>query len=210
MPNECILEQTAKRFGFVIDNELFNNFNLKLTHREPITVSVDYSCLDKKLQYDMALINGWDRKGIVELKGTETMVSEFNKANPGVREKLKEQYLSLGKLKPSPGGLYGHFMYNEVVFNAPPTMRYGKDVSYYSSEFKKLMFPRGFQSENDYYDVMHISIHYLFARDIFLTRNVKHFRTNELQQRFNDLAILTPCECVNLLNRCLTTLGRQG
>ena len=116
----------------------------------------------------------------------------------------------MGKLKPSTGALFGSFMFNEVVFNEPPTMRDGKDVSYYSSEFKKLMFPRGFQSANDFYDVMHISIHYLFARDIFLTRNVKHFKADDLQQRFNDLAILTPCECVNLLNRVLTTLGRQG
>lgn len=192
------------------DNELFKNFNLKLTHGEPITVSVDYSCLDKELQHDMVMINGWDRKGIVELKGTETMVSEFNKANPRVREKLKEQYLSLGKFKPSSGALFGSCMFNEVVFNEPPTMRNGKDVSYYFSEFKKLMFPRGFRSENDCYDVMHISIHYLFSRDIFLTRNVKHFVADELQQRFNDLAILTPCECVNLLNRVLHALGRQG
>lgn len=192
------------------DYELFNNFNLKLTHGEPITVSVDYSCLDKKLQHDMAMINGWDRKGIVDLKGTDIMVREFNRANPGVREKLKEQYLSLGKLKPSPGALYGRAMFNEVMFNAPPTTRDRKDVSYYFSEFKKMMFPRGFRSENDYYDAMHISIHYLFARDIFLTRNVKHFRVDELQQRFEDLAILTPYECVNLLNRVLTALGRQG
>lgn len=192
------------------DNELLKNFNLKLTRGEPITVSVDYSCLDKELQHDMVTINGWDRKGTVELKGTETMVSEFNKANPGVREKLKEQYLSLGKLKPSPGALFGRCVFNEVVFNEPPTMRDGKDVSYHFSEFKNLTFPRGFRSENDFYDVMHISIHYLFARDIFLTRNVKHFGADELQQRFKDLVILTPCECVNLLNRVLPVPGRQG
>ena len=86
MPNESILGQTAKSFVFMIDNELFKNFNLKLTHGEPITVSVDYSCLDKQLQHDMIIINGWDSEGIVELKGTETMVCEFNKANPGVQK----------------------------------------------------------------------------------------------------------------------------
>ena len=191
----------------MIDNGLLNNFNLKLTRREPITVTVDYSCLDKKPQDDMALIKGWDRKGIVELKGTESMVSEFNKANPGVREKLKEQYLSLGKLKPSPGALFGRSMFNEVMFNEGPTSRDGKDVSYYVAEFKKSMFPRGFRNENDYYDVMHIAIHYLFARDIFLTKNVKHFRANELQQRFKDLVILTPHEFVNLLNPYVSSLS---
>jgi hypothetical protein len=194
----------------VIDNELFKNFILKLTDEEPITVSVDYSCLDKVPQNDMVMLKDWARKGIVELKGTETMVSEFNKANPGVREKLKEQYLSLGKLKPSPGALFGRCVFGEVMFGEPSTMRDGKDVRYYSSEFKKSMFPRGCRSENDFYDIMHISIHYLFARDIFLTRNVKHFRADELRQQFKGLAVLTPCECVSLLNRVLTAAGRQG
>lgn len=181
----------------------------KLRFRKPVTVTVDFSCLDKVIQDDMRVIWGWD-KGIVELKAAKDMISEFDKANPNVKQKLKEQYLRLSKLKPSPGAILNQCMFNEVAFNEPPTTRDGKDVSYYFSEFKKLMFPEELRNENDFYDVMHISIHYLFVRDIFLTRNVKHFMADKLQQRFKNLAILTPCECVNLFNSVLPIVGRQG
>jgi len=154
------------------------------------------------MQDDMRVIWGWD-KGILELKAAEDMTSEFDKANPDVKQKLKEQYLRLSKLKPSPGASFDQCMFNEVAFDEPPTMRDGKDVNYYFAEFKKLMFPEGLRSENDFYDVMHISIHYLFSRDVFLTRNLRHFDPDKLQEKFKDLVILTPQQFLNLLNDAL-------
>lgn len=192
-------------------NELFECILNKLTHGKPIAITVDYSCLDKKQQPDMGPLWGWNREGIIELKGTKEMISEFDKASPSVREKLHEQYLRLDKIKPlpsHPGALFDALAFDEAAFDegvTPPTTRGGKDVSYYFSEFRGLMFPRGFQCENDSHDVMHISIHYLFSRDIFLTRNPRHFPEDRLQQRFEDLAVLTPDEFANLLNRVLSS-----
>ena len=181
---------------------LFECIISKLRSRKPVTVTVDFSCLDKVMQDDMRVIWGWD-KGILELKAADDMTSEFDKANPDVKKKLKEQHLRLSKLKPSPGALFNQCMFNEVAFNESPTTRDGKDVSYYFSEFKKLMFPEGLRNENDFYDVMHISIHYLFSRDVFLTRNLHHFGPDKLQEKFKDLVILTPQQLLNLLNDAL-------
>lgn len=61
------------------------------------------------------------------------------------------------------------------------------------------MFPKGFPSKNDFYDVMHISIPYLFSRDIFLTRNWHDFRADKLQEKFSDLLILTPQQLIIVL-----------
>jgi hypothetical protein len=203
-------------FGVMGDNELLEYINNKLTHGKPITVTADYSCLDKEQQPDMDTIWGWSEKGIIKLEGTEAMVKEFDRASPGVREKLEEQYLRLDKLKPlpgTPGASFNRAQFNRTPFNrggTPPTTRDGKDVNYYFSEFRRLMFPSGFHRESDSHDVMHISIHYLFARDIFLTKNPRHFPKDRLQQRFEDLAILTPDNFVNLFNRVLSSIKRQG
>jgi len=192
------------------DSELLAYISNKLTHETPVRLTADYSCLDKRQQPDMDTIWAWTGKGIVEMEGTEAMIKEFDRASPGVREKLMVQYLRLNKLKPSPGALPNQCAFNEVAFNEPPTTRDGNDVRYYFSEFKNLMFPGGLRQESDFHDVMHMSIHYLFARDIFLTKNPKHFPANRLQQRFDDLAILTPDEFVELFNRVLSTIKGQG
>jgi hypothetical protein len=186
----------------VQNKEPFENIISKLRFGKPVAVTVDFSCLDKVIQPDMKAVWDWD-KGILELKAAKDMISEFDKANPNVKQKLMEQYLRLSKLKPSPGAVFNQCMFNEVAFNEPPTTRDGKDVSYYFSEFKKLMFPAELGNENDFYDVMHISIHYLFSRDVFLTRNLRHFSPHELQKKFKDLVILTPQQLLNLLNDAL-------
>lgn len=165
-----------------------------------ITVTIDYSCIDKVQQNDMTTLRVWHNKGLVELKGTEAMIAEFDKANPGIKAKLEEQFLSFGKLKPRLGAVFNRSMFNNVTFNEAPTLRNGKDVLAYYAEFQQVMFPKGVQSKNDFYDVMHISVHYLFSRDVFLTRNVRHFRADKLQEKFGDLVILTPQQFIDLLN----------
>jgi len=187
------------------DHELLKWINDKLVNGEKLTVTVDYSCLDKVQQPDMSAIWSWNREGIIEITGTIELATEFDKASPGVREKLKDQYLPLDKLKPSPGAVFGECMFDEVVFDEPPTMREGKGVSHYFSEFRRLMFPAGLRNENDFHDVMHISIHYLFSRDVFLTRNLRHFNPRRLRERFKDLVVLTPEQLLDLLDSALGT-----
>jgi len=197
------------------DNELLELIISRLTNGKSITMTLDYSCLDKKQQPDMDPIWDWNRTGMIELKGTEELVREFDKAGPDIREKLEEQYLKLGKLKPSPGkpgAVLGLFMLGEAALGdlgVPPTMRDGKDVRHYFSEFSRLMFPEGFRRENDFHDVMHISIHYLFARDIFLTRNTRHFPADRLQQQFEGLTVLTPDKFVTLFSCAVSTIKGQ-
>ena len=52
--------------------------------------------------------------------------------------------------------------------------------------------------ENAYYDVMHVSTHYIFGRDIFLTKD-KDFDAEKLREKFEGLGILTPQECADTL-----------
>jgi hypothetical protein len=176
----------------------------RLAKRQPITITVEYSCLDKQGQReDMRMLNRWNDEGVVQLRGTAAMVAEFEKANPGVKERLEEQYSYLGKLTPLLGSDLGHFRLNRGALGVATTLRNGRDFLDYCSEFGQLMFPNGCGNPQDVYDVEHVSIHYLFARDIFITRNTHHFRAEELRQRFTDLVVMTPELCVHTLRMAL-------
>lgn len=172
----------------------------KLANKHQVTVTIDYSCIDKELQRDMATLRSRPYEGFVNMQGTEAMIAEFENVNPSVKAKLEEQFLSVRKLKPKSGALFNRRMFNSAAFNEAPTLRNGKDALDYFAEFQQVMFPKGFRSKNDSYDVMHISIHYLFSRDIFLTRNWHDFRADKLQEKFSDLVILTPQQLINVLN----------
>jgi len=174
----------------------------KLAKGQPITITVEYSCLDwpgpKK---DMITLNGWHDKGLVQLKATAAMIAEFEKANPGVKENLEEQYSCLAKLSPSFGTQLGHWRLGKGQLGMATTLRDGRDAFYYHAEFERIMFPNGCTKPQDVYDVEHIAVHYLFARDIFITRNTHHFRWADLRQRFTDLIVLTPEQCVEDLRK---------
>lgn len=184
------------------NREPFRNIISKLKSGRSVTVTVDFSCLDKLIQPDMEAVWGLN-KGILELKAAKDIVDEFDKANPNVKQKLMEQYLGLSKLKPSPGAVFGQCMFGEVAFNEPPTTRDEKDADYYFSEFRKLMFPRASHMESNFHDVRHISIHYLFCRDVFLTRNSHHFKPHKLQERFKDIVVLDPQQLLYLVSATL-------
>jgi len=186
---EAMSEQ--RKYTAIIDN--FRN-------RRLITITVDYSCIDKIKQEDMTLVRNYEKKGIIELKATLIMDDEFNKANTNVQSKLREQYLGLKKFKPSRGAIFNGFMFNELRFNAPPTLRDDKNGEYYFNEFAKIMFPSGIKNENDFYDVWHLAIHYIFQRNLFLTRNIRHFNNPRFSEKYVDLIILTPLELVSLLS----------
>jgi len=171
-----------------------------LRNRRLITITVDYSCLDKVKQQDMDILQNYEQRGVIELKAAITMDDEFNKANPDVQSRLREQYLGLEKIKPSPGAVFNGFMFNELPFNAPPTLRDGKDGEYYFNEFAKIMFPSGIKNENDFHDVWHLAIHFLFQRNLFLTRNIRHFNNPRFSEKYVDLIILTPLELASLLS----------
>jgi hypothetical protein len=174
----------------------------KLAKRQPITITVEYSCLDKQgQQEDMSMLKRWHDEGVVQLQGTEAMIAEFEKANPGVKEKLEGQYSCLAKLTPSFGTDLGHWRLGRGRLGVATTLRNGRDFFAYCREFEQLMFPNGCGKPQDVHDVEHISIHYLFARDMFITRNTHHFRAEELVRGFADLTVLTPGQCVDTLHK---------
>lgn len=180
----------------------YESLTEKLASRRPITITVEYSCLDRQgPKEDMIALKGWHEKGIVQLQGTEAMIAEFEKANPGVREKLEEQYSFLSKLHPSFGSELGRMRLGRAQLGMTTTLRHGKDALDYYREFERLVFPNGCGRAQDVHDVEHISIHYLFGRDVFITRNTRHFRAEEMRERFADLIVLTPSQCVEVLRR---------
>jgi len=185
----------------VSDSKLPERLANKLAAGQRITITVEYSCLDKVQQENMTTLRRWHDEGIVELQGTEAMIIEFEKTSPGVRARLEEQFLGLTKLRPEFGTELGHWALGVGALGMATTLRNGKDALDYHSEFQQIMFPKGYRTENDFYDVMHISIHYLFGRDIFITKNLKDFKVGKLRQKFNGLVILTPAECVDVLNK---------
>lgn len=184
----------------------------KLANRQKITVTTDYSCLDKCEQQDMATLRRWHDEGLIELQGTEAMIEEFERASPSVKAKLEQQYLGLEKLIPEFGTVLGSWRLGYSRLGEVGTLRDGKDALDYYSEFQELMFANfghvsSEQRVRNFRDVMHISIHYLFARDIFLTRNVRHFKADKLRRKFSDLVILTPKQCVDVLENATISRG---
>lgn len=174
---------------------------------ERITVTVDYSCLDKVKRNVMAELETWSKKGVIEMKGTEAMEIEFHERSPpSVRAKLKEQFGFYEKLVPMTSCALGEATLGRFGLGEMGTVREGKGIFDYDKEFQTAMFPDLYKlSENARkraaYDVMHISIHYVFGRDIFLTKNVKEFRSSRVKKKFPDLFVLTPEELVDLLER---------
>jgi hypothetical protein len=173
---------------------------------ERITITVDFSCLDKKQQPDMATLRQWQEDGLVEIRKAEEIENEFRQANPHVREKLKEQYFNIDPLRLEDPAIFGMARFDRATFDGEGTLRDGKRIDYYFKQFKDVMFPRfdRLSEENKkraFSDVMYVSTHYILERDIFLTRNIKHFAPKELRGKFPDLSILTPIECINCLKK---------
>ena len=177
---------------------------------ERITLTVDYGCLDKVKRNAMTKLENWSKKGIIEMKGTEAMEIEFHERSPpSVRAKLKEQFEFYEKLVPMTPAVLGKATLGRFALGEMGTVREGKDIFDCNKEFQTAMFPDlNKLSENARkraaYDIMHMSIHYIFKRDIFLTRNVKDFRSSRLKKKFPDLIVLTPKELVDLLERWKT------
>ena len=175
----------------------------KYANGDRITITVDFSCLDKKKQPDMAALIQWQENGLVQMSGAEEIIKEFERANPNVRERLEEQYLCIDPLLRQKPAIFNMVGFNEATFDGEGTTRNGKRIDYYFEKFKNAMFPdfgtlEARVNENALCDVWHVSTHYIFGRDIFLALD-KHFVPEKLSKKFPDLIILTPTECVNIL-----------
>ena len=177
----------------------------KYASGERITITVDFSCLEREeeKQGDMAALIQWQEDGLVEISAAEEIIREFERANPEIRPRLEEQYLSVDRLLRQKPAIFNMVGFNEATFDGEGTTRDGKRIDYYFEEFKNAMFPdfgtlEPGVNENAYNDVMHVSTHYIFGRDIFLTGD-KHFAPEKLRKKFPDLTILTPTDCVNML-----------
>jgi hypothetical protein len=181
----------------------------KCRRREAITVTIDFSCLDKGGERkDMRKLRILSERGLIEMKGTEHMDKEFYEESPAtVRAKLRRQLEFFEKLYPEDPAIIGKMRIGRFRIGGEGTVREGKDVFDFFQEFKPLMFPNfdGLSETNqkrDIQDIMHLSIHYVFKRDIFVTRNIRHFRTEALTRRFPNLVILTPKELVDFMKDC--------
>ena len=51
----------------------------KLARGQQITITVEYSCLDKQQQQDISTLRRRHDEGLVELRGTEAMIKEYPK-----------------------------------------------------------------------------------------------------------------------------------
>lgn len=115
---------------------LFRHVRDKLANRQKITVTTDYSCLDKREreQQDMATLRRWHDEGLIELQGTEAMIEEFERASPGVKARLEQQYLGLEKLIPEFGTVLGSWRLGYGRLGEVGTLRDGKDALHYYSD----------------------------------------------------------------------------
>ena len=188
----------------------------KCRRRKTIMVTVDYSCLNKKGESeDMIKLRERSQKGLTNMKGTEHMDKEFYETSPPtVRARLREQFEFFQKLYPEDPAIIGKARIGRFRIGGEGTVRDGKDTFDYFNEFKTLMYPDfdDLSEENKKRtnnDLMHLAIHYVFERDVFLTMDKKFRKRSEaLTQRFPDLVIMTPRELVSFLGS-VTTRSEQ-
>jgi len=119
---------------------------------------------------------------------------------------LTKQFQSFSKLSPDDPAIWGRMRWGHFRWGGGGTTRDGKDVFDYAKEFRPQMFPdfdrlSDSTKRNALDDVMHLSIHFVYGRDIFLTRNVKHFKTETLVKTYPDIVVLDPQELVDILDR---------
>jgi len=179
----------------------------KSRRSEMIRVTIDYSCLSKKGETkDMTKLKNFARRRLIGMKGTEHMDKEYYESSPAnVRAKLKKQFESFQKLYPEDPAVLGEARLGRFRLGGEGTVRDGKGTFDFFNEFKALMYPdfdslseeNKKRTEND---IMHLSIHYVFERDVFLTKDEKLVvRSEALGQRFPDLVIMKPEQLVSFL-----------
>jgi len=200
-----------------MDRDLVQKLAQKHPIGDRITITVDYCCLDRNGEsVDMATLRQWQDYGLVEIVATEAMEEEWDATNPNVKDKLRDQVLRLEKIFPEYPSEIGKAVIGRSAIGEGGTVRDDKDIYDYCHEFIELMFPN-FASfgqgkkVSSFQDAMHVSIHYLFNRDIFLTLDSDFMRNRKkLSEKFDDLHILTPKECVSLLQEVFSCSVEGG
>lgn len=139
------------------------------------------------------------------MKATEHMDKEFYESSPAaVRVKLRQQFEFFQKLYPEDPAVIGKARIGRFRIGGKGTVRDGKDTFDYFNEFKALMYPDfdNLSDENKkrtVNDLMHLSIHYVFGRDVFLTKDERFkTRARTLERIYPDLIVMTPKQLVDL------------
>jgi len=169
----------------------------RLRRKERITVTFDYGVHDSGNPPYEAEITKWAEKGWIEVSDTEATLLEFERLNPEakVREVLEPKMKRYPKLMPQDPAIFGIARYGRAAYGSLGTTRDGKHIYQIMEEFKKIMFPNFDKLKEEtkiraHYDILHISCHYIFNRDVFLTRNFKHFE--KVLETHKDIVITTP------------------
>lgn len=177
----------------------------RLKKGEKLTVSLDYGVHDKgNPRYEMDMAE-WAQEGFIGVSDTEATLEEFNRAGLQAKKLLEPKMTRFPKLMPDDPAEYGKMRYGRSAYGSPSTTRDGKHIYQVIEEFQKLMFPdfHGLEAKNRinaYYDILHISCHYIFHRDVFLTRNLKHFE--KIMERCPNVVITCPEKFVEIGKEC--------
>lgn len=171
---------------------------------EKLTVTLDYGVHDKKNPPYETKIAEWVGKGWIEVRDTKATLEEFERVNPEAKKLLQvlEPKMKLyPKLKPKRPAIFGKVLFNESTFNDPGTTRDGKDIYEIMEEFKQVIFPdfdklEGGTKRRAYYDILHISCHYIFNRDVFVTKDLRHFK--KVIERCTNVVITSPAMFVKI------------
>jgi len=198
----------------LIDADSLKKLEQKITKGNTITVTIDYNLLNKRGEDDeMKRLNALRDRGVIDIMATNQMAKEYyDQTPPEIQKGLSKKFELFAKLSPEYPARYGTARYGASRYGGGGTTRDGKDVDDWFGEFRPLMFPHfdrlnatNQRRAND--DVMHLSIHHVFGRDVFATRNIKHFRTEALIKTFPEVVVLEPRELLAIIDRSTSCDG---
>ena len=187
------------------DKNLRDLIAQKLKKWERLTVTLDYGVHHRDNPDDEVKIAEWAEKGLIEVSDTEATLEELKRADPRIKELLETKMERYPKLMPQDPAILGMARLGRFALGSLGTTRDGKHIYEIIEEFQSVMFPdfdklRGKTRINAYHDVLHISCHYAFNRDVFLTRNLRHFE--KVLAKHPDIVIASPEKFTEISKDC--------
>ena len=166
-------------------------------NKKKIIITIDSNCINVNGNYkDMNKIEELEKKGIVEIHRTDTMVAEFlyGGSKKGYTKGLKKS-----KNYPEDIGVavWDHSRYGHSKWGS-------KKDSKLFNEIKEILFPNTKElTDKQIKDSMHLRTHLHYGRDYFITDDKKHIlsKKNDLRDNLN-IIVCTPKEfCENIIDR---------